>query len=187
MARHRRYSPETQCIWWNDPSEISTILLVLLLQLPSLWEYKLLSTPHWATLYQNLLLSQSYANLLKFGRISRWYENDMGLSIWDKIWEQVLRRIHLSSISARHCVIQCKEARRLHCSEERWVRIFLELDPTCDGCKQNSANLLHALALVDTLSTIWHKSPETSVIFRYCSSWHTFKHYLNGFSGLTLL
>lgn len=79
----------------------------------------------------------------------------MNEQIPDAIWQNIIRRIHSSSICQRHAVVQFKIVHRLHWSKVRLSRIRPELDPTCDRCKQAPASLLHMFWTCPRLHSFW--------------------------------
>ena len=58
-------------------------------------------------------------------------------------WEHALRRVHSSSICVRHGVLQCKVSHWVHWSISKLARIYPDIDPNCDECRQRPANLGH--------------------------------------------
>ncbi|KAM7402819.1 hypothetical protein PAMP_018030 [Pampus punctatissimus] len=87
---------------------------------------------------------------------ARW-EEDLQEQIPDATWEKIIHRIYTSSICQRHTVIQFKIVHRLHWSKVRLSRIKPDVDPVCDRCKQDPADLLHMFWACPKLSSFWHQ------------------------------
>ena len=66
-----------------------------------------------------------------------------------------LTRIHSSSICSRHDLIQFKVLHRLHFSKAKLVRIFPNVDPLCDRCKQTPATSYHMFWSCPKLVPFW--------------------------------
>ena len=72
------------------------------------------------------------------------------------LWESILLRVHSSSVCARHGVIQCK---LLHCvywnNKSRLSRIYCNIDPLCDKCRQHRGTLIHMFWTCPSLHAYW--------------------------------
>ena len=125
-------------------------------------------------------------NLLKRGRVSMIYAeimnilspsvshireewvNDIGVTLSDEEWEMALFRVHASSICSRHALIQFKVLHRLHYSKVRLARIFPDINPVCDRCKQAPATNGHMLWSCPKLTEFWDSYFKTiSQIYNY--------------------
>ncbi len=62
------------------------------------------------------------------------WEEDLSIMLENETWDAVLKRIHSSSVSTRHRLIQFKVVHRIHWSRVQLSRIFPDLDPTCPRC-----------------------------------------------------
>jgi hypothetical protein len=85
---------------------------------------------------------------------TRW-EKDLGEELWDDTWESVLHRVHSSSFSARHSLIQFKVVHHIHWSGDKLWRIFSDFDSTCVRCKTEPATLFHIFWDCHKLSGFW--------------------------------
>uniref|UniRef100_A0A8C7R9H5 Reverse transcriptase domain-containing protein n=1 Tax=Oncorhynchus mykiss TaxID=8022 RepID=A0A8C7R9H5_ONCMY len=85
---------------------------------------------------------------------TRW-EKDLGEELGEDAWESVLHRVHSSSFSTRHSLIQFKVVHRIHWSGAKLGRIFSDFDPTCVRCKVEPATLLHMFWGCHKLSGFW--------------------------------
>ena len=85
---------------------------------------------------------------------SRW-EGGLNEQIPEEIWNRIIYRIHSSSICQRHSVVQFKVVYRLYWSKVRLAKIRPDVQPTCDRCKQDPANLLHMFWTCPRLNQFW--------------------------------
>lgn len=69
-------------------------------------------------------------------------EQDLGKEITQDFWEDILFRVHSSSISAGHALVQCKVLHRTHWWKLTRSKIYPDADPVCDRCKQAHASLM---------------------------------------------
>lgn len=79
----------------------------------------------------------------------------MGETIPDELWSQILRRVHKSSICARHCLMQCKVLHRVYYTKSRLSKIYPNVSPECDRCKHSPGNLIHSFWLCPQLFNYW--------------------------------
>lgn len=84
----------------------------------------------------------------------RW-EQDLGTDLTDAQWAKILKRVHTSSICARHGLLQCKVLHRIHWSKEKLSKRFPGTDPTCDRCKITSGSYFHTFWSCSKLITFW--------------------------------
>ena len=87
--------------------------------------------------------------------IKNMWEEDIGEEITEDLWEGILHRVHSSSISARHGLIQCKIVHRTHFTKVRLAKIYDNIDPTCDRCHQAPATYSHMFWTCPSLHTFW--------------------------------
>ena len=85
---------------------------------------------------------------------TNWSE-DLNIEIGTEVWQSILKRVHTSSICARHGVLQCKVVHRVHWSKTKLARIYPGTDPNCDKCHLGPANLAHMFWTCPTLSQFW--------------------------------
>ena len=91
----------------------------------------------------------------------------MEMTITNETWNHIIKRIHSSSICARHCVIQFKVVHRLHYSKEKLAKMNPTIDSTCDRCKKDTASLFHMFWSCPLLTQFWQSIFETLArIFR---------------------
>lgn len=83
------------------------------------------------------------------------WSSDLNMEIDKETWEEVLDRVHSSSICARHCLIQCKVVHRVHWSKCKLARIDPTIDPECDRCHLGPATLTHMFWTCPALSLFW--------------------------------
>ncbi len=83
------------------------------------------------------------------------WEEDLGLALSEEVWTEILRRVHKSSICARHSLIQCKILHRTYYTKARLAKIYDGMTPTCDRCGQSPANLINTLWYCPSLYNYW--------------------------------
>ena len=83
------------------------------------------------------------------------WERDFGTGISEEVWSRILKNVHSSSICARHGLIQFKIVHRLHMSKLKLSRIFPEISPNCNRCKQAPADLYHSFWSCPSLAAFW--------------------------------
>ena len=79
------------------------------------------------------------------------WEDDLGMEVWDAI----LSGIHSPSICARHGLLQFKVVHRMHLSKCKLAKIFPDINPICEHCKQTPATLFHMFWLCPSISLYW--------------------------------
>ena len=94
-------------------------------------------------------------NLTPLVTLRNKWELDLGVTIEEDLWQQIIHRIFSSSICAKHVVIQFKIVHRLHWSKIRLAKIKPDLDPTCDRCGTAPASLLHMFWSCPKVYTFW--------------------------------
>lgn len=62
------------------------------------------------------------------------WENDLGVTIGDEVWEASLKAIHNCSINSRHQLIQFKVIHRLHNSCTKLHSFYPTVSPICSKC-----------------------------------------------------
>lgn len=105
-------------------------------------------------------ISKLYNNFLsKFSessdRLRLAWSEELMVEINSEEWQSILKRVHSSSICARHCIIQCKVVHRVHWSRSRLARIFPGTDSNCAKCNLGPANLTHMFLTCPALSLFW--------------------------------
>lgn len=83
------------------------------------------------------------------------WENDLQCELADDVWDECLRLVHSSSISARHGLLQCKILHRCHLTKVRLSKIYGDVDPICDRCRQYPATYFHMFWACPSLNTFW--------------------------------
>lgn len=83
------------------------------------------------------------------------WESDLNHVFSDEEWSKALRRIHTSSICARHSLIQFKLLHRIYWTKLKLSKINPEIDPICDRCRQAPATLYHTFWLCPELISFW--------------------------------
>ncbi len=85
------------------------------------------------------------------------WEEDLSITLENETWNAVLKRIHSSSVSSRHKLIQFKVVHRIHWSRVQLSRIFPDSDPTCPRCGVEPASLLHSFWACSKLLRFWER------------------------------
>ena len=83
------------------------------------------------------------------------WEQELGVTLPDDYWEQVLRLVHSSSICARHGLLQCKVVHKVHYTNLRLSRIYPNVTDSCNRCKQSPADHSHMFWSCPGLATFW--------------------------------
>lgn len=89
------------------------------------------------------------------------WEEDLLEEISDELWESILYRVHSSSVCVEHGWIQCKILHRTHWSKVKLSKIYSDIDPICDCCRQAPATLAHMFWFCPTLHGYWTDIFET--------------------------
>lgn len=71
------------------------------------------------------------------------WEGDIGESIPEDTWKSVTLRIHTSSFCIRHGLIQFKVVHQLHYSNDRLIKLYPNVAPTCPRCHYSPVSLGH--------------------------------------------
>ena len=82
------------------------------------------------------------------------WEDAVG-EISEEQWGLILRQVHTSSICARHGLTQCKILHRVHFTKVRLSKIYDDVDPMCDRCRQAPAAYIHMLWSCPSLHAYW--------------------------------
>ena len=64
-------------------------------------------------------------------------------------------RVHSSSVCARHGVIQCKLLHRVYWTKSRLSRIYSNIDPLCDKCRQHYGTFIYMCWTCPSLHIYW--------------------------------
>ncbi len=72
------------------------------------------------------------------------WARDLNIEIETETWQSALKRVHTSSVCARHVVLQCKLVHRVHWSKCKLARMFPGIDPSCDKCHVEMSFLIHS-------------------------------------------
>ncbi|KAA0701525.1 LINE-1 reverse transcriptase -like protein [Triplophysa tibetana] len=83
------------------------------------------------------------------------WEEDLGEEISEELWDAILRRVHSSSICARHGLTQCKIIHRAHLTRVRLSKIYKDVDPMCIRCHQAPATHAHMFWSCPSLFNFW--------------------------------
>lgn len=104
----------------------------------------------------SLLYNQiSSIRLDSLNSIKALWEEDLGETISDELWSQILKRVHKSSICAKYCLIQCKLLHRVYYTKSRLSKIYPNISPSCDRCQISPGNLIHTFWLCPRLFSYW--------------------------------
>ena len=76
------------------------------------------------------------------------WEEDLGLELTEDEWNDAQRRVHSSSICARHGLIQMKILHKAHLSKVKIHKMYPDADPLCDRCRVSPATCFGAHVLV---------------------------------------
>ncbi len=88
-------------------------------------------------------------------RIRIAWEQDLRTSIDDGTWAKIVKRVHSSSMCARHSLVQFKVIHRVHFSKAKLAKIYPQINPICDRCKLEDATLFHMFWLCPKLKGYW--------------------------------
>ena len=88
-------------------------------------------------------------------KIKTQWEEDLGEEISEELWGAILRRVHSSSICARHGLTQCKILHRAHLTRVRLSKIYKDVDPLCVRCHQAPATHVHMFWSCPLLFNFW--------------------------------
>ena len=83
------------------------------------------------------------------------WEEDLGQEISEDLWGNILKRVHTSSVCARHGLIQCKVVHRTHWTKVRLFKVFDNIDPSCEKCHQTPASHVHMCWSCTSLHNYW--------------------------------
>lgn len=83
------------------------------------------------------------------------WEEDLGEGISEELWGNILKRVHTSSVCARHGSIQCKVVHRTHWTKVRLFKMYDNIDPSCEKCHQTPANHVHMFWSCTSLHNYW--------------------------------
>lgn len=100
-------------------------------------------------------------NLTALESLKQKWEKEIEDQLPDDVWQEAIRRIHSSSISLRHTIVQFKIVHRLHWSKDRLAKFKSDVDPNCDRCKQAPATLFHMFWSCPKLLEYWGHIFET--------------------------
>ncbi len=76
------------------------------------------------------------------------WEEDLSIKLENETWNAVFKRIHSSSVSSRHKLIQFKVVHRIHWSRVQLSRMLPDLDATCPRCGVEPASLLQVIKVL---------------------------------------
>lgn len=83
------------------------------------------------------------------------WELDLGEDITEELWESILKRVHTSSVCARHGVIQCKILNRAHWTKQKLSNYFPDVDPLCNRCNLSPTTHAHMFWSCAKLKEFW--------------------------------
>ena len=83
------------------------------------------------------------------------WEKDLGVDITDVQWRDILKRIHSSSICARHGLLQWKVLHRAHFTNAKLAKIYPSHSDACNRCKQSPADHVHMFWSCPRLTNFW--------------------------------
>ena len=82
-------------------------------------------------------------------------------SIDDGTWAKIVKRVHSSSMCARHSLVQFKVIHRVHLSKAKLAKIYPQINPICDRCNLEDATLIHMFWLCPKVNGYWKAIFET--------------------------
>lgn len=83
------------------------------------------------------------------------WEQDLGATLPNNLWNAALERVHSSSSSSRYWLIQFKIVHRVHFTKAKLAKIYPSINPACDRCKQAPATLIHMFWTCSALRRLW--------------------------------
>lgn len=73
----------------------------------------------------------------------------------DDIWDSVLTLVKTTSLCACHSLLQLKVVHRAQLSKSKLAKIYPSLDPRCNRCENDDANLTHVFWTCPALANFW--------------------------------
>ena len=83
------------------------------------------------------------------------WEKELGTDITDDQWRDILKKIHSSSICARHCLLQWKVVHRAHFTNAKLAKVYPSHSDACNRCKQSPADHVHMFWSCPSLTSFW--------------------------------
>uniref|UniRef100_A0A3P9JW43 Reverse transcriptase domain-containing protein n=1 Tax=Oryzias latipes TaxID=8090 RepID=A0A3P9JW43_ORYLA len=83
------------------------------------------------------------------------WEDGLNLNITEQQWRSALSLVHLSSICARHRLIQCKIVYRVHYTNARLAKIYPSISDACSRCHLSPANHAHMFWSCPVIAALW--------------------------------
>lgn len=110
--------------------------------------------------FKKRLISNLYNIILDLrctstGKVKAAWEEDLGFSLSEGTWSDILKLLNSSSLCARHCLIQFKVVHRPHTSRVKLSLIYSEVSPYCLRRKSAEASLIHTFWLCPCLNRYW--------------------------------
>ena len=105
-------------------------------------------------------ISKIYADIYNLclgpsATLKKVWETDLDMTISDEEWVEIQRRVHKSSICARHSFIRCWILHRAHYTKARLAKMFNTVSSLCDRCKQYTASYIHIFWSCPSFNGFW--------------------------------
>lgn len=69
-------------------------------------------------------------------------ETELGEEIPEETWEVALKRVHKSSICAKHGLVMCKILHRDHWTKVRLAKMYKDVDPQSEVTSKSGSGLV---------------------------------------------
>ena len=89
------------------------------------------------------------------------WEQDLGLTLDEDQWANILELVHYSSICAHNGLIQCKFIHRIYYTNHRLSKFYPNVADICNRCNQSPADLMHMFWSCPKLIDFWSKIFDT--------------------------
>lgn len=80
-------------------------------------------------------------------------DRDLGQVISEEVWSEILKRVHKSSICARHGLIQL--VHRTYYTNAQLSKFYDGVFAACNRCQHSPADFIHTLLLCPSLQNYW--------------------------------
>lgn len=88
-------------------------------------------------LIYSLISSQNVTSLTKS---KQQWESELDLLFSEETWQDIINKIHSTSICLRHTIIQFKVVHRLHWTKQKLAKFSPNINSLCDRCRVEIAN-----------------------------------------------
>lgn len=125
------------------------------------WEQLLALKPNKKSvisiIYKQLMDMDIYSTV----KIKTSWEQELGITISDQLWEKAISTVRTSTPSARLQLIQFKVLYRVHYSKTRLAKIYPQVADQCERCLAGPCDLSHMFYLCPRLHNFWNQYSDT--------------------------